>query len=134
MRVVVHQVPAQQRPQVVTDDRAALHAQGADQLVELAEDEVGAVAPPPYRLVRVAETLQVEGDHPEVLGQGRDLVPPGQPAVGEAVQEEDEGLVPGARLDVVEFYALENSFRVGIFEHDEVQERDVGFTVLHAER
>lgn len=41
-----------------------------------------------------------------MLGEHGDLVPPAEPAVGEAVEEEDEGFILRAGFDVVEFDTL----------------------------
>lgn len=86
---LVHQVPAEQRAEVVADEDAAAAAQGGYELADLVDDDVDAVAAPPWGFVGVAEALEVEGHDAEVLGEGGDLVAPAEPAVWEAVEEED---------------------------------------------
>lgn len=105
---LVGQAPAEEAADVVAHDGATGHSQRDYQLLQFFQDHVDPVGFTRGGLVGVAEAFQVEGYDAEVLGQDGDLVPPAEPAVGEAVEEEHQGQVARTALDVVELHTLKN--------------------------
>jgi hypothetical protein len=84
-----------------TDD-----AQGLNELLQFIANHFGLVFGPPRRLVRIVETLQIDGNDTIVLRQFGDLVSPTDPAIGKTVQEENHVGVFAASLNIVNFRIL----------------------------
>jgi hypothetical protein len=99
---VVHgQQPGQPAAPVVAGDRGRADAQGHDQVGHLLGQHPGPVVAHPGRLVGGVVAGQVGRDHPVAgVGQGGELVAPGVPELGEAVQQHHQGA--GACFDAVQ--------------------------------
>jgi hypothetical protein len=99
---VLHgQQPGQRATPVVAGDRGRAGTQGNDQVGHLLDQQPGSVVAHPGRLVGGVVAGQVGRDHPEAgVGEGWDLVAPGVPELGEAVQQHHQRA--GARFDAVQ--------------------------------
>jgi hypothetical protein len=99
---VVHgQQPGQGAAPVVPGDRGRVGAQGHDQVGHLLGQHPGSVVADPEGLVGGVVAGQVGRDHPVAgVGEGWDLVAPGIPELGEAVQQHHQWA--GARFDAVQ--------------------------------
>ena len=74
----------------------------------VAGQEIEIVVGDPGRLVAEVVAPEVRGDDPEAGdGEGRDLVAPREPELGEAVEEEDQGARLGPLFDVVDLEAVD---------------------------
>jgi hypothetical protein len=99
---VVHgQQPGQPAAPVVPGDRGRAGAQGGDQVGHLLDQHPGSVVAHPGRLVGGVVAGQIGRDHSVAgVGERRELVSPGVPELGEAVQQHHQGA--GARFDAVQ--------------------------------
>jgi hypothetical protein len=99
---VVHgQQPGQPTTPVVPGDGGRVGAQGRDEVGHLLGQDPGSVVTDPGWLVGGVVAGQVGRDHSVAgVGEGGELVAPGVPELGEAVQQHHQGA--GARLDAVQ--------------------------------
>ena len=88
---------------VVADQCRPAAAQLVDDCVDIVAEVPHPVGLNPVRLVALVVAAQVDRDDVVILGQGRDLIAPGEPEIREPVEQEEERT--GALVDVVELHA-----------------------------
>ena len=111
-RVEGGDAPGDRAAPVVADEVRPFVPEVPDEVRDVSREELHPVAADALRLLREVVAAEVGGDDAEAgRGERGDLVPPREPVLREAVQEEDEG--PLARLDPVEAQAADGLFPVG---------------------
>ena len=86
--------PTDPAARVVADERRLLLPEVFDDGLDIADELVECVVLHPLGLIAQVEAALIDGHDLEMLGERRNLVAPGVPEIGNAVDEDDERTAP----------------------------------------